>query len=199
MPGRQRDDQIAMNVRRPARCHDQTAIGGARERRDGALDLVGVAHVDRVHLHPERRRHGLDDGELAGAGGLDGIPKDGYSRHTRRDLFEQLQPFPADAVFKREETGRVATGPRQAIDVAGADRIGDDREYDRHGAGRLEHRPHGRVAVGQDTSGASATNSAACLRISATLAVAQRVSIFTLRPMVQPRSACACRQAPTKV
>ena len=36
------------------------------------------------------------------------------------------------------------------------------------------------------TSGASATNSAACLRISAASAVAQRVSIRTLRPMVQP-------------
>ena len=36
------------------------------------------------------------------------------------------------------------------------------------------------------TSGASAANSAACLRISAALVVAQRVSIRTLRPMVQP-------------
>ena len=36
------------------------------------------------------------------------------------------------------------------------------------------------------TSGASATNSAACLRISAASVVAQRVSIRTLRPMVRP-------------
>ena len=48
------------------------------------------------------------------------------------------------------------------------------------------------------TSGASATNSAACLRMSAALAVAQRVSIRTLRPMVQPNSASACRNAPTR-
>ena len=48
------------------------------------------------------------------------------------------------------------------------------------------------------TSGASATNSAACLRISPALAVAQRVSIRTLRPMVQPNSASACRNAPTQ-
>ncbi len=31
----------------------------------------------------------------------------------------------------------VATRPRQAIDEAGADRIGDDREHDRHGTGHL--------------------------------------------------------------
>jgi len=28
--------------------------------------------------------------------------------------------------------------------------IGDDREHDRHGAGRLQQRPHGRGAMGQD-------------------------------------------------
>ena len=44
------------------------------------------------------------------------------------------------------------------------------------------------------TSGTRATNSAACLRMSSPLAVAQRVSIFTLLPMVQPDSALACRQ-----
>ena len=48
------------------------------------------------------------------------------------------------------------------------------------------------------TSGASAANSAACLRISAALVVAQRVSIRTLRPMVQPNSASPCRNAPTR-
>ena len=48
VPGRQRDDQIAMNRRQRARRHDQAAIRGAREGRDGALDLAGVAHVDRA-------------------------------------------------------------------------------------------------------------------------------------------------------
>ena len=89
-----------MKLRRRARRHDQTAIRRAREGRDGALDLAGVAHIDRVDLHPERRRHGLDDAELAGAGGYGGIPKDRHSRHARRDLLEQLQPFPAHAVFE---------------------------------------------------------------------------------------------------
>ena len=55
-----------------------------------------VAHVDRTHFHPERRRHRLDYAELAGPGGLGGIADDApRPAHTRRDLFEQLQPFPA--------------------------------------------------------------------------------------------------------
>ena len=48
------------------------------------------------------------------------------------------------------------------------------------------------------TSGASATNSAACLRISSAWLVAQRVSIRALRPMLQPSSASPCRNAPMR-
>jgi hypothetical protein len=79
-----------------------------------------------------------------------GSPKDRRSRHARRDLFEQLQPFPAQAEFEHHETGGVAARPRQAIDEAGGDRIAGDREHDRHRAGRLQQRPHGRAAMGQN-------------------------------------------------
>ena len=81
---------------------------------------------------------------------LSGIPKDRRSRHAWRDLLEQLQPFPAHVVFGSHETGGVAAGPRQAVDEASGDRITGDREHDRHGAGRLQQRPHGRAAMGQD-------------------------------------------------
>ena len=46
--------------------------------------------------------------------------------------------------------GGVAARPRQAVDEAGTDRIDDDREHDRHRAGRLQHRSHGRSARGQN-------------------------------------------------
>jgi hypothetical protein len=49
-----------MTRRQRARRHDQAAIRGARECRDGALDFAGIAHVDRTQFHPQRRRHGLD-------------------------------------------------------------------------------------------------------------------------------------------
>ena len=67
MAGRQRDDQVAMKLRGRARGHDQSAIGRAGEGRNGALDLAGVAHVDRADLHSERRRYGLDSGKRAGS------------------------------------------------------------------------------------------------------------------------------------
>jgi hypothetical protein len=39
--------------------HDQASVRPARKRSDIALDLLRVTHIDRSHLHPEQRRHGL--------------------------------------------------------------------------------------------------------------------------------------------
>jgi hypothetical protein len=73
VPGRKRDDQFAMNHCQRARRQNKTTVRRAREGRDGALDLAGIAHVDRADLHAERRRHGLNDGELADPGGYGGV------------------------------------------------------------------------------------------------------------------------------
>ena len=152
-----------------ARCHDQAAIRGASEGRDRALDLAGVAHIDRAHLHPERRRHRLDRAELARPGGYSSVANDPHPRHAGRDLLEQLQPLAAQAVLERDEAGGVAARPRQAVDEAGTDRVDDLQNT----IGTV------RVACSNDattvppparmTSGASATNSAACLRMSSAL------------------------------
>jgi orotate phosphoribosyltransferase len=48
------------------------------------------------------------------------------------------------------------------------------------------------------TSGASAANSAACLRRVSAFVVAQRMSIRRLRPSIQPNCASACRNAPVR-
>ena len=61
---------------------------------------------------------------------------------ARRNLLEQFQPFPAHTVFERREAGRIAAWPCQARDEATADRIGDDHEYDRQAARRLQQRSH---------------------------------------------------------
>ena len=153
MPGRQRDDQVAMERHRgwgPDR--DQPAIRPARERRDAAFDLARVAHADRGQLHTERRRRGLDRGETTGPGGNRRIANNRRSRHARRDFFEQLQQFPAHAVFERDETGGVAAGPRQARNQAAADRI-SGHEHDRHGAARLLQSADRGAGCGQDDVG----------------------------------------------
>ena len=118
MAGRKLDDQIALNARQRAPRHDHAAITRTRECRDGALGLAGVAQVERAHLHADRPRHGLDDGELADPGDCGGIAKNRCSRHARRDLFKQLQPFCAQIVFEHQKASGIAARPRQTFDEA---------------------------------------------------------------------------------
>src|SRR6266545_7579733 len=161
-----------MNVRQPARRHDQAAIRDRRECRERALDLAGVAHIDRAQLHPERWRRGLDYGELTDPFGYGGIAKDRGARHAGRDLFKQLQPFRADAVLNWVKPvalppgrARLATKPAPTGSGVCVNTIGTVRVAWSNGA--MTWPPEARM-----TSGASATNSAACLRMrSATPAV----------------------------
>jgi hypothetical protein len=81
---------------------DFVAASGAASSARGAVDSCTLysGNVDRTQLDAERRRDGLDSGQLGKA-------------------------------------GDVAARPRQAIDETRADRVGDNREHDRHRAGRL--------------------------------------------------------------
>jgi len=142
-----------MHERQWAPRHDHAAIAGTREGRDAALDLRRVAHVDWAHLHPERRRRGLDRAPLAGPGGYCGIPKDCRSLYTGRNLLEQLQPFRAQTVIEQYKAGGVAAWPRQTIDKAGADWIADSNEHNRHSACCLKQRAQGCRANSQDDVG----------------------------------------------
>ena len=89
-------------------------------------------------LDTERRRRGLDRGETTGPGVNRRIANNARSRQRLgRDLFQQLQQFPAHAEFEREKPGGITAGPRQARNQPAADRIDCGHEHDRHGAARL--------------------------------------------------------------
>src|SRR5262245_58623275 len=72
--------------------------------------------------------------------------KDSRRRHGGRDVHEQLPPVRDQAVFEGGEAGGIAARPCEAVDKAGAHRIGDDHEHDRHAARRLQHRRGPRIA-----------------------------------------------------
>src|SRR5262249_34793829 len=100
VPGRKRDDQFAMYHRPSARGDDQTTIWAAGEGGYRALDFSNVAQINRAQLHTERRCNRLKRAELTGPGGNVRIANACRSRHAGSCLLEQLQPFPADAVFE---------------------------------------------------------------------------------------------------
>ena len=63
--------------------------------------------------------------------------KDRHACHAGRDLLEQLQPFPAMPNSNAVKPVALPPGRARLVDEAGADRVGDADEHDRHGAGRL--------------------------------------------------------------
>jgi hypothetical protein len=132
---------ITTGCRRRTSRDNEAAIRALRECGDGTLDLVGIPHVNRTQLDAERGCHGLDSAELTGTSRNGGITKDCCACHARCDLFEQFQQLAGHRVFKGGKAGGVATRPRQAFHIAGADRIADNRENDRNRLGRVAVAP----------------------------------------------------------
>src|SRR5262249_57080297 len=54
VPSGQSNDQITTGCRRRTSRDNEAAIRALRECGDGTLDLVGIPHVDRTHLEPQR-------------------------------------------------------------------------------------------------------------------------------------------------
>src|SRR5262249_6563560 len=194
MPCSKRNNQIAINERSPARSHNQTAIRGLRERRDDALDLAGVRPVDRGHLSLERRRHCLDDANEATPAGLPASRMTAARATPGAICLSSSTYFPLMLYSKVMKPvtlppgrARLSTKPAPTGSPAIGKTIGTVRVVCSNGP--TVEAPWARI-----TSGASATNSAACLRISAGL-VAQWMSIRMLRPSTQPRSCNTCLNA----
>src|ERR1700684_3738802 len=98
-----------------------------------ALNLAGIARVDRTQFNTEGRRcQSLDCSKLADPGGQYGIANNGCSRHIGRNLFKQLDPFSTNAVFEGANPGGVATRPSQAGDESFPNRIYELGKHDRH-------------------------------------------------------------------
>src|SRR5947209_16956293 len=105
-----------MKDRQPARGHNQAATGLARDRCNGALNFLWLAHADWPQLHSQRWPDGLDCGELTDSVRRGGVPKDDCSLHAWQYLSEELQQFRANSIFELGKTGSVAARARQTID-----------------------------------------------------------------------------------
>src|SRR6266436_8656362 len=133
--------------------YDQAAIStisALRESRDGALDLAGIPHIDRAHVHAQRWRQGLDCGELARSGRHGWITKNSRSRYAGSDQLKQLHPFSAHRIFEDGEAGNVSAWPREIVNIASPRRVDNNVEHYRDGPGCLQHGRDSRAGTRQD-------------------------------------------------
>ena len=131
---RHSDDQLTVHDRQGACGYDQADIRRPSKQGDCMFDLASVTNVDGSHLHPERGRSRLDHGELSDASCDIRIPNDRCLGDARCYLFQQLQPFCAQAVLEREKPRRVSTGLRETIHVTSPNWIDDIVEYNWNGS-----------------------------------------------------------------
>src|SRR5262249_14876882 len=150
--------------RRRAPGHKQAAVRSLCERRDGTLDLAGITRIDRTQFHAESWRDGLGCAELRRARRDGKFAKDRHPCHAGANFFKQFQPFCGDGIFEDGKAGGVAARVRQALDVAGPDRVSDKRKHNRQERVACSNGAMAGLDWDKMTSGASATNSAAYLR-----------------------------------
>src|SRR5258705_13092401 len=108
------------------------------ERRDGCLDLRLVVHRGCGKLDGERfvgRFEFVQECRVKRRSV--GIDHERYMSDPGGNFLNHLQPFPDQWEVDEGEAGDVAARPRQAGHETLSDRIVDEVEYDRDGAGRL--------------------------------------------------------------
>src|SRR6478672_897774 len=122
-----------MDGHEPVRHGDETAARLSPKSCDDLFDIGLAMDGGREWLHAEFYRgsfHGLHI-DLRIWGRLR-IEHHGDPRYAGRDLLKQIQPLAADRRLEIDEAGDVATGTRQALDQASADRIRYSRKHDRN-------------------------------------------------------------------
>src|SRR5262245_15910495 len=192
MATRECDDQVTLTDSCRTGRHDQAAIRGARELRDRAFDLTGVAHVDRAHLHTQERSHGLDGADcplpeailgsrrIAARVVRGAICLSSSSHFPLMPYSNAMKPVALPPGRARLDTKPAPTGSVTVPNTTGKVRVASNK-----GATTL-------VPLARITSGASAIISAMCWRSRKALSAPNRYSIRILRPTAQPDSCNPC-------
>src|SRR5215831_16424013 len=117
--------------------HHETGEALLRHRREGAVELLRVAHLERPQGHRELGG-GLPrllQSQLHSRGRR--IPDQADTLDGRHRFLEQLEPLPHQPfLFRLRETREVAAGAPEAFDDADADRIPHSHEDDGQGLDR---------------------------------------------------------------
>src|SRR5260221_92082 len=137
---RERQNPFAINVVGGSRDDDQTSLGLLRECCDRRFDVVSrIMKMDARYFDMEIRCRILSRPKNRGPCLKEGIRNTRDSSEIGRSFLEQRQPLAAHFRLKCTEPGNVAARAYQTLDETATDRIGNNDEYDRDGAGRQLH------------------------------------------------------------
>src|SRR5262249_28662397 len=144
------DDELVIHDCDGVRHGDQAAILFTGKRDHGVLDLSRVVHACHFQLHPKTWRRGFGCPPKRHIRSRLRVKQGENASSPRADLLEQLQPLAPHRGFEIGESRGIAAWPRQTLDEAAADRIGNLHENDRDRAGYLLKRGEPRIALNQN-------------------------------------------------
>src|SRR5216684_388650 len=123
----QRDNLCAMDIQETIRHHDQATIQPASLCGNDGFEVGLVVNRCGDRLECEGCSGGFEWVQVnVPVWRRCRIEQESGPVDAWRNLLEQLQPLAGDRRLHNGETGSVAAGPRQALDEAAADRIGND-------------------------------------------------------------------------
>ena len=205
-----RDARTSSAVARPApsvlmrtrlRVHERVAndiecVRAALERVEGGRDILRAPDFDACDLEAERAGRRLDLAHLRHGAGIAGIGQDRQPAQTGDNLAQDFEAFAGEIGRLVRQAGDVAARSRQARDQTGADRVArQSRTRSEWSTLPALAMTPSAVAVVTMTSTLSRTNSAAISAMRSLRPSAQRYSIATVRPSIQPSSRSRCTKA----
>ena len=178
-------------IERPGHGHDQAAFGDRAQSREGALDFVGIAHLDRTQLRADRWGERTGSAPIVRSRHRDAGFTAAPPRASRRGAtsLSSSSHFSAQARI-RTEVNPVALPPGRARLATKPSRRGRRLcEHDRHGAGRLRCRANVVAPTRRDDHGDAARPVPPHLSQALGIAAAPAVDRSArLRPTAQPSS-----------
>ena len=174
---------------------DIKCLRAALERLEGGRDILRSPDFECGDFEAERAGRCLNLAHLQHGAGIADIGHDRQPAETGDNLAQEFESLASKIGLLERQAGDVAARSRQTRDQAGADRVRRHREDDRDDRCRLLCREDCAVPAVTMTSTLSRTNSAAISAKRSLRPSAQRYSIATVRPSIQPSSRSRCTKA----
>ena len=177
--------------------NDIKCLRAALERLEGGRDILRSPDFECGDIEAKRAGRCLNLAHLQHGVGIADIGHDRQPAETGDNLAQEFEPLASKIGLLDRQAGDVAARSRQARDQAGADRVSATAKT----IGMTDVACFAaRTAAVPDvtmTSTLSRTNSAAISAKRSLRPSAQRYSIATVRPSIQPSSRSRCTKAAT--
>jgi hypothetical protein len=134
------DDRPSILLRRHVCVDDERLDAITLQPREGRLEIGRPAQTDRHDAHAERAGRALRFFRRQHRVRVVGIPEHAHPGDLRRELAEQLDPFPFELQVERGHPGDVAARMGQAQHDPGLDGISDGSDDDGNGSRRALRR-----------------------------------------------------------